>query len=62
MNCADATPWGVQRLGYDPGGLSYSEDFLLCLKGKRKLAVFDAQKDLPPGRSVSLFKSMWEVL
>ena len=44
MNCADATPWGVQRRGYDPGGLSYSEDFLLCLQGRGDLSVLSFRK------------------
>jgi hypothetical protein len=53
MNCADATPWGVQRREYDPGGLSYSEDFLLCLQGKGKLAVLMLRKtSLQGGASV----------
>ena len=46
MNCADATPWGVQRREYDPGGLSYSEDFLL-FEMQGKTCCFDIQNDLP---------------
>lgn len=53
MNCADATPWGVQRREYDPGGLSYSEDFLLCFKCKEKLAGLIFRKtSLQGGASV----------